>query len=89
MYLYYNCDLDSFEKLLHIDEIKDEYDVIKELFEEGNSTKIVKEKNDFIKESLEKMKEKAESLKDDPGELKLSSNELKDFINRVTEFTEE
>ena len=62
----YNCDLDSFEKLLHIDEIKDEYDVIKELFEEGNSTKIVKERNDFIKESLEKMKEKAESLKDDP-----------------------
>ena len=62
----YNCDLDSFEKLLHIDEIKDEYDVIKKLFEEGNSTKIVKEKNDFIKESLEKMKEKAESLKEDP-----------------------
>lgn len=62
----YNCDLDSFEKLLHIDEIKDEYDVIKKLFEEGNSTKIVKEKNDFIIESLEKMIEKAESLKEDP-----------------------
>ena len=59
MHLYIIVILIHLKKLLHIDEIKDEYDVIKELFEEGNSTKIVKEKNDFIKESLEKMKEKA------------------------------
>ena len=66
MHLYIIVILIHLKKLLHIDEIKDEYDVIKELFEEGNSTKIVKEKNDFIKKSLEKMKKKAESFKDDP-----------------------